>query len=167
MPDPESAAKTDRPRILAADHVSFTVSDLAAAVSFYSEVFGATELYRLGPLDAADLPRMPDGRDWMHAHIGVADARITLVMLKLADNLNLQLIQYDKPAGRGTTHPRVCDIGGHHLALRVDDVDKAARYLKAHGCSVMETIFLQEGPLGGHKAVYARDPFGNPLEIVD
>ena len=153
----------DRPIFIAADHVSFTVADIETARDFYVDVFGATELFRLGPLDAGDMPAMPDGRDWMSAHVGVAGARLTLVMLKLVDNLNLQLIQYDKPDGRLDAHPRVCDIGGHHLALRVDDVDKARAYLAGRGCTVMEIIDLPDGK----KNLYCRDPFGNPLEIVD
>jgi glyoxylase I family protein len=155
--------ETDRPTFLAADHVSFTVADMEAARQFYADAFGATELFRLGPLDAADMPAMADGRDWMAAHVGVPGARLTLVMLRLVDNLNLQLIQYDKPDGRSATQPRVCDIGGHHLALRVDDVGKARAYLAARGCSVMEIIDLPDGK----KNLYCRDPFGNPIEIVD
>lgn len=164
MADTDQAA---RPQFLAADHVSFTVADLDRAVAFYVDVFGASELFRMGPLDAAEIPPMPDGQDWMEAHIGVAGARLTLAMLKLTDNLNLQLVQYDKPDGRGAGQPRVCDIGGHHLGLRVDDVVKARAYLAAHGCTVMEIIEISEGPLAGKKNLYARDPFGNPLEIVD
>jgi catechol 2,3-dioxygenase-like lactoylglutathione lyase family enzyme len=156
-----------RPRFLAADHVSFTVADLDAVARFYIDVFGAELLFRMGPLDAADLPVMPDGRDWMAAHVGVAGARLTLAMFKLTPDLNLQLVQYDKPAPRGGDRPRACDIGGHHLGLRVDDVDKAAAYLRANGCTVMETIAISEGPLAGKKNLYVRDPFGNPLEIVD
>ncbi|UAK22910.1 VOC family protein [Sphingomonas nostoxanthinifaciens] len=161
MPD------TDAPRLIAADHVSFTVADLDAAVAFYADAFGATELFRMGPLVGAEIPPLADGRDWMGAHVGVEGATLTLAMLKLADNLNLQLVQYDAPAGRGTTHPRVCDIGGHHLALRVDDVDKARAWLAAKGCTVMEIIEIPAGPLAGKKNLYCRDPFGNPLEIVD
>ena len=167
MSDPNSPPEAARPRFLAADHVSFTVTDLEAAVAFYVEVFGARELFRMGPLDGDQIPALADGRDWMKAHVGIAGAKLTLAMLKLTDNLNLQLIQYDKPSDRGVTPPRVCDIGGHHLGLRVDNVEKARSYLAAHGCTVMEIIAIEEGPLAGKKNLYARDPFGNPLEIVD
>jgi catechol 2,3-dioxygenase-like lactoylglutathione lyase family enzyme len=144
-------ADHDRPLFLEADHVSWTVPDLDAAVRFYTEVFGATELFRMGPLDAADIPPGDDGRDWMASHV----------------NVNFQLVQYDKPDDRRTELPRNCDRGGHHLGLRVDDVDKAARYLAAHGCTVMETIVIDAGPLAGHKNLYVLDPFGHQLEIVD
>jgi glyoxylase I family protein len=156
-----------RPRFLAADHVSFTVPDLETAIAFYTDTFGATELFRMGPIDAADIPPGADGRDWMTAHVGVPGAKLTLAMLKLTDNLNLQLVQYDKPADRLTTPPRNCDAGGHHLALRVDDVDVAATYLAARGCTVLDIIAIGDGPLAGKKNLYVRDPFGHQLEIVD
>ncbi|WP_420139310.1 VOC family protein, partial [Sphingomonas sp.] len=73
----------------------------------------------------------------------------------------------DKPDDRGTEQPRVCDAGGHHLGLRVDDVEKARRFLVSRGCTVMDIISITEGPLAGKKNLYCRDPFGNPLEIVD
>jgi glyoxylase I family protein len=108
-----------------------------------------------------------DGRDWMATHVNVPGARLTLVMMKLADNLNFQLVQYDKPDDRRQDVPRNCDRGGHHLGLKVDDVDKAIAYLTAHGCTAMEIIYIEEGPLAGKKNVYMTDPFGHSLEIVD
>lgn len=156
-----------RPRLVAVDHVSWTVPDLEAALSFYTEVLGARELYRLGPIDAVDLPREADGRDWMEAHVGIAGARLTLAMVQLADNLKLQLVQYDAPDDRRVELPRNCDRGGHHLALRVDDVDAFVAYLVAHGCSACATISVDAGPLAGKKNVYVTDPFGHQLEIVD
>jgi glyoxylase I family protein len=158
---------TDAPAFLAADHVSFTVPDLEAAIAFYTDTFGARELFRMGPLAASEIPVMPDGRDWMEAHVGVTGATLTLAMLALIDNLNLQLVQYDAPGDRNPVPPRNCDAGGHHLALRVDDVDKAAAYLATKGCTVQNIIEISEGPLAGKKNLYVRDPFGHSLEIVD
>jgi glyoxylase I family protein len=160
-------ATPDKPRFLSVDHVSWTVPDLDAALAFYVDVIGATELFRMGPMDAAEMPRDAAGRDWMETHVGVPGARLTLVMLKLTDNMNFQLACYDKPDDRRQTLPRNCDRGGHHLALKVDDVDKAVAYLAAHGCTVLDTIDITAGPLAGKKNVYVLDPFGHQLEIVD
>ena len=118
-------ASPPKPRFLGVDHISWTVPDLDAALRFYVEVIGASVLYRLGPFDAADLPRDAQGRDWMQTHVGVSGAKLTLVMLKLSANMNFQLVQYDKPLDRRQELPRNCDRGGHHLALLVDDVDQA------------------------------------------
>ncbi len=160
-------AATDRPEFLEADHVSWTVADAEAVAKFYIEVFGARELFRMGPLDAAQIPVGPDGRDWMETHVNVAGARLTLIMLKITSNLNFQLVQYDAPAERTMQPARNCDVGGHHLGLKVDDVEKASRYLAAHGCTPMEIIDITEGPLAGKKNLYVLDPWGHQLEIVD
>ena len=55
------------------DHVGLTVPNLDAAVRFYCDVIGCHELYRMGPFDAAEMPRMTDGRDWTEAHVNVAE----------------------------------------------------------------------------------------------
>jgi glyoxylase I family protein len=157
----------ERPQFLEVDHVSWSVPDLDAAATFYKEVFGAAELFRMGPLDAADLPKGADGRDWMATHVNVPGAALRLVMLKLTSNLNFQLVEYSKPNGRRRDVPRNCDAGGHHLALKVDDVEKAKRYLEAHGCKAMETIEIDSGPLAGKKNLYIQDPWGHQLELVD
>ena len=162
MPSPPDS----RP-VFAADHISWTVDDAEVVARFYVDVLGASELWRMGPLDAADLPIMPDGRDWMAAHVNVSGASLRLIMLRLTDTLNLQLAQYDKPIDRGGSKPRNCDSGGHHLGLRVSNVPAAAAYLVAHGCVAMEPIVITEGPLAGKTNLYVLDPWDHQLELVD
>jgi catechol 2,3-dioxygenase-like lactoylglutathione lyase family enzyme len=156
-----------KPQFLAVDHVSRTVPDLEAAIRFYCQAFGAEVRYRMGPLDSDDIPRDAQGRDWTATHVNVAGARLTLAMLKLAPNLDLQLVQYDKPTDRLTKPPRNCDSGGHHIAFKVKDVDAAAAYLASLGCRLMQTIDITEGPLAGKKNLYVLDPWGLQLELVD
>lgn len=159
--------KTARPRFIAVDHISWTVPDLDAAIAFYVEAFGASVLYRIGPIDAADIPADANGRDWMETHVGVKGARLTLAMLQLAPNLKFQMVQYDKPDDRRQAVPRNCDRGGHHIAMLVEDVDAAAHWLAQRGCKVLEKIVMDEGPLAGKTNVYVQDPWGHQLELVD
>ena len=156
-----------RPAFLAVDHVSWTVPDLQAAIAFYTEAFGATVLYQIGPIDSADIPKDAQGRDWMETHVGVKGARLTLAMLQLAPNLKFQLVQYDKPDDRRQVVPRNCDRGGHHVALLVKDVNAAAARLKQRGCKVFESIAMDSGPLAGKTNIYVSDPWGHTLELVD
>jgi catechol 2,3-dioxygenase-like lactoylglutathione lyase family enzyme len=152
-----------RPRFLAVDHVSRTVPDIQAAIAFYTDAFGASVLFQIGPLDAADMPVGADGKDWMEAHVGVKGAKLTLAMLQLAPNLKVQLIQYDQPADRKQVMPRNCDLGGHHVALLVEDIDAAAAWLKQKGCTVLEAIPMD----AGKKNIYVADPWGHQFELVD
>lgn len=151
-----------KPFIKRVDHVSWTVPDLDAAVKFYVEIFGAREVYRLGPMDAAEMPREADGRDWTGSHVGVTDARLRICMLQLAENLNFELFQYERPLDAGRVPPRNCDVGGHHIALKVEDLDAVAAYLAEQGCRLMETI-----DVGGPRARYLQDPWGNFLELTE
>ncbi len=136
-------------------------------MKFYVDVIGGVELYRIGPFDAAEMPRVADGRDWTEAHINVSGARLTIAMLRLGPNIMLELFQYDRPTERSTTPPRNCDYGGHHIALKVADLIAAKDYLVKNGCRVMAgPIELDEGPCAGLKVNYFLDPWGNQLELV-
>lgn len=157
---------TKRP-VFTVDHMSRTVADIDAALRFYGDVLGAVELFRMGPLDAADMPPGADGRDWMEAHVNVSGARLTLAMLQFPGGGCLQLVAYDKPGSATATPPRNCDLGGNHLGLRVDDVPAAIAWLEAHGCVAMAPIAIDAGPLAGKTNQYVLDPFGLQLEIVD
>jgi glyoxylase I family protein len=156
------------PGLSRVDHIALTVPDLDAATRFYSDVIGGCELYRLGPFDAEELPRTPDGRDWGEAHINVPGARLMIAMLQVGPTLMLELFHYEKPAGASTQPPRNCDPGGHHIAFKVDDLDVATRYLRDRGVRVMEgPIVLNEGPCAGLRLNYFLDPWGNQLELVE
>lgn len=150
------------------DHVGLTVPDLDAAVRFYCDAVGGHELYRIGPFDAAEMPRMPDGRDWTEAHINVAGARLTIAMLQVGPNIMLELFQYERPADQRKTPPRNCDWGGHHIAFKVADLEAAKAHLAAHGCKVMAgPIVLDQGPCALLRVNYVLDPWGNQLELVE
>ena len=92
--------------VLGADHIGLTVPDIDAAVAFYTDAFDARELFRMGPFDAADLPRSTDGRDWTDTHVNVPDARLRFAVLELAPGLRLELFAYERPVDARTEAPR-------------------------------------------------------------
>lgn len=151
---------------LRADHVALTVPDVDDAVAFYVHAFDARELFRMGPFDAADMPRSPDGRDWTETHVDVADARLQFAVLELAPGLRLELFAYERPTDARSTGPRNCDVGGHHVGLCVDDLEPAVRMLRERGVTVLEPIVIDEGPMAGTRSAYVVDPWGNHLELV-
>lgn len=159
---------TGLPGLSHVDHVGLTVPDLNAAVTFYCDVIGGVELYRVGPFDAAELPRMPDGRDWTAAYLDVAEARLWIAMLQIGSNLMLELFQYDKPENRGTSPPRNCDCGSHHLAFKVDNIETAVNYLRGKGVTVLAgPVVMETGPSAGVNWIYFSDPWGNQLELFE
>ena len=155
------------PGLMHMDHVALTVPDMEAAVRFYCDVLGATEFYRLGPYDSAEIPPAADGRDWSEAHLNVAGARLQLAVLRIGSSALLELFRYEKPDNARKIPPRNCDLGGHHFALRVENLDQAIRFLRAKGVRVMDgPIVIGDGPRTGMRVNYFLDPWGNQLELV-
>ena len=149
------------------DHVGLTVLDLDEGVEFYSSLLQAKEIFRLGPFDSRELPNVED-KDWSLAFVNVADARFTLAMLELADGSRVELFQYDRPADRNSVPPRNCDIGGHHIAFKVTNLDAALAIGSRLGLRFMAgPIAIEEGPAAGQRIIYCLDPWGNQLELVE
>lgn len=149
------------------DHVGFTVPDLDEAVGFYSRLLEAVEVFRLGPFDSRELPA-PDERDWSLAFVNVADARFTLAMLELPSGGRIELFQYDRPTDRNATPPRNCDVGGHHIAFKVEDLDLVLDSAAGLGLQFMAgPIVVEQGPAAGQRVIYALDPWDNQLEFVE
>lgn len=149
------------------DHVSLTVLDLDAAIEFYTRAFGAELAYRMGPFDAAKLPRMNDGRDWTEAHINVPGACLEIAMLKWQGSIGMELFAYSLPADAAKSPPRNCDIGNRHLCIEVEDIDAAIAHLEHNGCKPMAgSIDMADGPCPPSRSWYVLDPFGNQLELV-
>lgn len=148
------------------DHVAWTVPELGPVIDFYQRVFGAELLYRLGPIDARDIPRAADGRDWTEAHVAVADARLHLALLRLPGDAKLELFSYERPSSVTAAPLRSNHVGSSHLGLEVDDIDDAAQRLRDAGCTAMERIAFDEGPTAGSQFQYFLDPWQNIVELV-
>lgn len=156
------------PGLVGVDHVALTVPDLDTAVRFYCDVLGGEELHGLGPLDARELPAAADGRDWSEAHVNVADARLSFRRLRLGAG-ELELFHYERPEGGRSQAPRNNDVGGHHLGIRVRDLDAGVAHLREHGVSVMDgpIVTPADAPGGPMRVNYFLDPWGNQLELVE
>jgi catechol 2,3-dioxygenase-like lactoylglutathione lyase family enzyme len=148
------------PGLRGIDHVGITVPDVAAAVRFFVDVLGCEECFAAGPFAAED--------DWMATHLGVdARARIPqLRMIRCGNGANLELFEFDAVA-QGKTGPRNSDVGGHHLAFYVDEIEPAIAYLREQDLTVMsEPVTMTDGPSAGLTWVYFLAPWGLQLELV-
>ncbi|WP_046969916.1 VOC family protein [Dyella japonica] len=148
------------PGIKKVDHVGFTVPNLDEAVSFFRDHFGCEVAYEFGPFAAND--------DWMAVHLNVAaDAVIDKIVMMTAGNTNLEIFGYATSETQHKTPPRNSDIGGHHLAFYVDDMDAAVAYLHQIGLTVMgEPTVMTQGPSAGETWIYFLSPWGMQLELV-
>lgn len=153
--------KAGLPGLRGADHVGLTVPDLEAATRFFVDVLGAEQFYDLGPF-------VDERGDWMPTQLGVHPrARIErLRFLRLGHGLNLELFEYSAPDQQRKL-PANSDVGGHHLALYVDDFAAALAHLQAHGVEIMGApVVRQSGPSAGQTWVYFRTPWGLQMELL-
>jgi catechol 2,3-dioxygenase-like lactoylglutathione lyase family enzyme len=141
------------------DHVGFTVPDLDEASAFLVDVLGATYLYSLGPFSSDD--------DWMAEHLNVHPRTVMNEnrWFRLGDQAVLEVFSYSSP-GQQHRMPANSDIGGHHLALYVDDLDAAVAHLRDRGVTVLGDPTPSRGPAEGNRWVYFLTPWGMQMELV-
>jgi len=142
------------------DHIGFTVPDLDEAEDFLVNVLGATYIYTLGA-------KRDDEGDWMTRQIGVSPRTVIeeIRFYRLGNGSNLEVFKYSVPEGQAP-QPKNSDIGGHHLALYVDDMDEAIAYLKSKGVEVMGDPIPSAGAAAGQRWIYFRAPWGMQFELV-
>ena len=149
------------PGLRGPDHIGFTVPDLGEAVTFFRDVMGCGEFYPLGPFSGGD-------STWMTDHLNV-DAKATIPEMRLmrcGNGANLEIFQYTAP-DQNTVQPRNSDIGGHHLAFYVDDMNAAVTYLRENGLTVLgNPTTMTDGPSAGEVWVYFLAPWGMQPELV-
>ena len=79
---------------------------------------------------------------------------------------NFEIFQYEAP-GQRMEPPKNSDIGGHHLAFYVDDMDAAVAYLKSKGVRLLgEPTLRTAGPNAGQHWIYFLSPWDMQFELV-
>jgi len=142
------------------DHVGFTVPDLEAAHTWLVDVLGCEYMYSLGPFASPD-------SDWMREHMNV-DPRTVMRQLRFyrcGGQAVFEVFQYEAPE-QATDMPCNSDIGGHHVALYVDDLDTAVAYLHAQGVTVLGEPTVSRSASEGQRWVYFLSPWGMQFELV-
>ncbi len=150
------------PGIRGMEHIGFTVPDINEACDFFERILGATTLFTA----ATDFRH--DDDDWMEEHLRVNPRAVIKEFryLRLGNGSNLEVFEYTSP-DQNTTPPKNSDIGGHHLAFYVDDMDAAIQYLKDNDVEVLgEPTAYTEGPNLGLTWCYFMAPWGMQLEVV-
>jgi catechol 2,3-dioxygenase-like lactoylglutathione lyase family enzyme len=150
------------PTLRAVDHVAYTVPNLDEAIAFFVEHFGAELVFTDGPfVDSAS--------DGMRRRLDVDPrSQCSLAMIRLGQHHNVELFAYTAPEQQSIP-PRNSDVGGHHLAFYVDDIDAAFDYVRS-----IPGVVAQEGPNGvsadapvaGQRWFYFKTPWGMQMELT-
>jgi catechol 2,3-dioxygenase-like lactoylglutathione lyase family enzyme len=148
------------PGMRGVDHVGFTVPDLDEAERFLVDVLGAVHVYTLGA-------KRSDEDDWMTVQLGVHPRTVIreIRFYRLGTGSNLEVFEYDAADGQAP-QPRNSDLGGHHLAIYVDDMNAAAAHLRSHGVEIMGDPVSSAGASAGQQWLYFRSPWGMQFELV-
>ena len=137
------------------DHAGIAVRDLDEALSFFLDVLGADLLYRVGPF--AHLESKEEAE---------AGTTVEVAFLRFGVNVNIELLQFRGP-DTVKTPPRVSDEGAIHIAVWVEDMQKAVDYMRAQpGVEIVGEIGApDQGQDRGASWIYARTPFGLHVEL--
>jgi catechol 2,3-dioxygenase-like lactoylglutathione lyase family enzyme len=130
-------------------HTSRSVGDMDRSLEFYRDLLGLEVL-----LDTEMSGEM------LEREVALEGARLRLVELGTGGETMLELLQYHAPPSReGGEELRPCDVGAHHVALTVEDIQAAYERLSTAGveftCPPQE---VDAGYFAGHRTVYCYDP---------
>lgn len=135
-------------------HFALSVSDADRSTAFYRD-FG--------------LELVSDrevGGGYVEEITGVVGASIRLVHLS-GYGSNLELLEYRRPRGE-LRAPSLQDAGSAHVCFLTDDIEAEVERLRARGISFRSDgpVTTTSGPNRGGRGIYADDPDGNAVEIV-
>jgi methylmalonyl-CoA epimerase len=103
--------------IVKIDHVGIMVSDLDAALRFYTETLGL----EAGPIESRDQPPI------RRCCVRLGDAELELIEAGDREQTMMRLLPHR-------------ESGVYHVGLRVDDVDAEAARLRASGIPLVDDI---------------------------
>ncbi|RFA10778.1 glyoxalase [Subtercola boreus] len=149
------------PGLVGTEHIGFTVPDLDQAQAFFVDVIGCEYVYSLGPF-------VREG-DWMLDHMNVSPRTVMreLRFFRCRTGPNFEIFQYEPAAPDAAAAPPLnSDVGGHHLAFYVDDLDEAVAYLREKGVRVLGEPTASSSHSSGQRWIYFLTPWGMQLELV-
>lgn len=149
------------PGMRGVDHIGLTVPDLVEAEGFFSDVLGCEKATSFGPFRDDTGTFMQDLLD--------VDPRAVIeqiTLMRCGFGSNIELFKYTAPDQK-EVRPRNSDIGGHHIAIYVDDINAAAEYLKGKGIrTLLGPLPVNEGPAAGQAIMYFYAPWGLQMEAI-
>src|SRR3979490_1238075 len=158
---PQPASADSIPGLRGHDHTGITVPDVKAATAFFTDVIGCSHAMSFGPFSDDKGTFMQDVVD-VHPRAVIDE----ITMVRCAYGSNIGSVRYQAP-DQAKTLPKNSDIGGHHIALYVDDIDKAAAYLKEKNVKTLQgPIPINEGPAPEQRDGYFVAPWGLQMELI-
>ncbi|KGF69730.1 glyoxalase [Hoeflea sp. BAL378] len=149
------------PGVKGINHIGLTVPDIAEAEAFFTDVLGCQKATSFGPF-------RDDTGTFMQDLLDVDPRAVVnqITLMRCGFGSNIELFSYDAP-DQQTVRPKNSDIGGHHIAFYVEDIDAAAAYFKDKGIRTLMGPFpVNEGPAAGQAIIYFFAPWGLQMEAI-
>ena len=144
-------------RVSSIRHAAFVVSDLERSLEFYQGILGL-ELYR----------RFTEEGEFIDDLTGFKSVKLEWVKLVIPKGGLIELLQYH-------SHPDMDNIysqgapsnkmGSSHVALTVHGLDEIYADIRKAGYITKSPVLMAPG--GGAKILYAHDPDGAILELIE
>ena len=150
------------PGLLGLDHVGITVPDIKLARRWLEHNLGAVAPLRFGPISDPTGTLMTDLVD-VNPRAVIEEINV----VRCRNGSNIELFQYSSP-DQDTRFAVNSSWSGHHIALYVDDIDRAARALgKRRGARrLLGPLPVTDGPAAGQSINYFGTPFGTYVELI-
>ncbi|MDB5703837.1 MAG: hypothetical protein JWN66_953 [Sphingomonas bacterium] len=144
-------------KILATNHVGFTVTDKDRAIAMFTEVFGYT-LVSHGGRDRSNIETLT----------GIAGADIMVAHLRRPGLVGIELISYLAPSDTGRIDARPSATGYAHITFDVSDLDAVVAEAAAYGLMPLGGVITStgDGPNNGALAIYLKDGDGISIELI-
>ncbi len=147
------------PGMRGTDHIGFTVPDLDQAERFFVDIIGCQRVYALGPFERDD--------NWMNDQLNVHPRSVIRENrhFRCGFGTNFEIFEWVTPEPPAP-QPKNSDIGGHHLAFYVDDLDEAIDFLESHDVEVLGEPVASKQSATGQRWIYFLTPWGMQCELV-
>lgn len=136
-------------------HFALTVADVERSTAFY----------RMLGFDPVADREVRGG--YVAELTGVAGADVRIVLLSGFGH-SLELLEYRHPRARRRAGASP-DVGTAHICLLTDDLDAEISRMRASGVTFRTeaAVTLTSGPNRGARGIYAEDPDGNAVELIE
>jgi catechol 2,3-dioxygenase-like lactoylglutathione lyase family enzyme len=150
------------PGLLGLDHVGITVPDVKLARKWLEKNLGGVAPLRFGPISDPTGTFMTDLVD-VNARAVIDEINV----VRVCNGSNIELFQYSSP-DQDTSFAVNSSYSGHHIAVYVDDIDRAATSLGSRrgARKLLGPLPVTAGPAAGQSINYFGTPLGTYFELI-
>jgi catechol 2,3-dioxygenase-like lactoylglutathione lyase family enzyme len=143
------------------NHIGIGVSDIDAAIEWYSSILG----YRVftGPIE---LTLEADGHGQLADVLGPSFRRLKIAHLSSGAGCGIELFEsIDPPHQRRTEEIEFHKSGTFHLCVTDPDIEALVDKIAATGGRQLSKIWDDRPPHGKFRMAYCQDPWGTLIEV--